>query len=1225
MRPKEAPVENRSAVSSRFSRLVRSLAGAGLLLCLCAAPNAFAQKDTGNIVGKVTDPSGAAVADAKVTVTDADRGTAFESKTNSSGEYVAGPLKPGRYNVAVLKTGFKRSVVGPVELNIQERPAVDVTLQVGAVSETLTVTSEGPQLQTETSDLGQVMNSKRITTLPLNGRNYAQLAQLGAGVAPSEPGSRVSASYGFSANGARALQNNFLLDGVDNNANLGDVLNETAFVIQPPVDAIAEFKVQTNAYSAEFGRGNGAILNAVIKSGTNGIHGSVWEFLRNDKFDATNAFEAFGKQAYRQNQFGFTLGGPIIKNKTFFFGDYEGLRVRQAIPHLSLIPTPTQIGGDFSDLLTDQTVPQVTFDDGTPIPNTVALDCNGNPTFVGEIFNTRLTRFLDPTIPNNHPLNPNGFCGFPINGNGLPTNVFPTGLIDPLGARLSALFPTPNADIAGNNFFSSPRRQESRNNFDIRIDHKISEKNDFFGRFSYEDQPSEIPAPFNNVLDGGGFFDGIEDNSYRSVALSETHIFSPTVVNEFRVGYNRINSHRLQLNSDQDVSGQLGFPGVPFTSTNGGLPNLSFSDGTATIGSSGFLPSIEKQNSYVFTDNLTWIKGRHSLKLGGELRFEQFTIFQPAASRGEMGFGTEFTDNPASPGTGGNAYATFLLGIPDFGDITSLHNVDYRRQIYAGYIQDDWRATDRLTLNLGLRYEVFSTIKEHTNQEGTFDFNSLSLIVPKGQKQQLTPTIAASIPLRATASRGLIDPDLNNFAPRIGFAYKLSEKLVARGGYGIFYGGQENGPFSNPSPGFNPPFFSLENFPTNCGAPSANPHDVDCSAPRLNVLANGFPSDALTDPNVPILYSLDPRLRTPYNQQWHFGFQYQLPSDSVLEISYAGSRGLKLFGFYNGNQAVPTSDLSAATAPRRPAKRAIDSSLPCDLANPDNCDPVFDTSIATFRSNIKSNYNSLQVRWEKRVTRGLQFQASYTYSHALDDASSASLGSQNQGDFRDQTNPNLEYGNADFDVRHRFVFSYSYELPFGKGKMFGGNASGIMNQIIGGWQIAGITTASTGNWFTPTDIETNLSNSDGGGTVFNSARPNVVGNPNGKPCLAGTLFNTCAFETNTVAGSSGNASRNIIRGPGFQNWDLSIFKTFPIREQMGLEFRAEFFNVWNHYNPLFSNPNNIEENIATEHGQDVGPGDSGCSNGNPNSNCAFGFAQSARDPRLVQFALKFTF
>jgi hypothetical protein len=334
---------------------------------------------------------------------------------------------------------------------------------------------------------------------------------------------------------------------------------------------------------------------------------------------------------------------------------------------------------------------------------------------------------------------------------------------------------------------------------------------------------------------------------------------------------------------------------------------------------------------------------------------------------------------------------------------------------------------------------------------------------------------------------------------------------------------------------------------------------------------------------------------------------------------------LKLFGFYNGNQAVPTVDQSAPTAPRRPANKPLDPSLPCDLANPDNCDPVFDTSIATFRSNLNSNYNSLQVRLEKRPTHGLQFQVSYTYSHALDDASSASLGSQNQGDFRDQLNPDLEYGNADFDVRHRFVFSYEYDLPFGKERSFGRDASGWLNKVIGDWQIAGITTASTGNWFTPTDIATDLSNSDGGGTVFGAARPNVVGNPNGKPCLPGTLFNTCAFATNTTLGTFGNASRNIIRGPGFQNWDISFIKAIPVSEAMRFEFRAEFFNAFNHRNPLFSNPNNVEENIATEHGLDVTLANSGCSNGNPNSNCGFGFAQAARDPRFIQFALKFYF
>src|SRR5205823_4782136 len=305
-----------------------------LLLCsiiiVFASTIVFAQKDTGAIAGTVKDSSGALVADAKVTIADVDRGTSLVTNTNSQGEYVVSPLKIGRYNVTVEKQGFKKALAGPVTLNVQERPQINLTVQIGNFNETVTVNTQGPQLESETSELGQVVNSKTAETLPLNGRNYAQLALLGAGVAPSEPGSRVSSSYGFSANGARSLQNNFLLDGVDNNANLGDVLNETAYVIQPSVDAIAEFKVPSNSYSAEFGRGNGAIMNAILKSGTNNLHGDIYEFLRNDKLDARNAFDQFGRQPYKQNQFGFTLGGPIIKNRTFFFGDYEGLRIRQA-------------------------------------------------------------------------------------------------------------------------------------------------------------------------------------------------------------------------------------------------------------------------------------------------------------------------------------------------------------------------------------------------------------------------------------------------------------------------------------------------------------------------------------------------------------------------------------------------------------------------------------------------------------------------------------------------------------------------------------------------------------------------------------------------------------------------------------------------------------------------------------------------------------------------------
>ena len=1198
------PVRSASSQRLQHARHLRTRLILVFILAL-GCVNAAAQKDAGGIAGVVRDPSDAVVAGAKVTIRDIDRGTEFATTTNEQGEYVASPLKIGRYQVSAEKPGFKKAVAGPITVNVGERPAVNITLLVGDIHEVVSVSTKAPLLQTETSDLGQLVDSRQAQTLPLNGRNYAQLALLGAGIAPSEPGSRVEGSYGFSSNGARSLQNNYLLDGIDNNSNLGDVLTGQAYVIQPSVDAIQEFKVQTNAYSAEFGRGNGAILNAVLKSGTNRFHGDLYEFFRNDGLDARNAFDSL-RQPYHQNQFGATFGGPIIKGRTFFFVDYEGLRVLQSLPQLSNIPTPDEIGGDFSSFLTDTPAPQVDAN-GNALPGTTALDCNGNPTFVGEIFNTRLTQ--------NSGANLTGYCGVPIgvDASGNPTNKF--SAIDPLAARLSALFPAPNVNINGSNFLADPKRTYSRNNFDVRIDHELSQKDNLFGTFSYENQPSFTPSPFQNVLDGGAFSDGTEDDSFRSVALSETHVFSSNLINEFRLGYNRINSHRFQLNSNTDVSAQLQYPGVPFGPNIGGLPQISINDGTATIGSSGFLPAIEKQNSYVLTENLTWVHGRHSAKLGTEIRREEFTLFEPASPRGDLSFASDFTDNPGSPTSGGEAFATFLLGIPDFGEITSLQTVDYHRPVYAVYAQDDFRWTQRLTLNLGLRYELFTTVKARNNQQANFDFASDSLIVPAGQNAQLTPFIAANIPIRRTGSSGLIPADLNNFAPRVGIAFQVNRNLVMRAGYGIFYGGDENGPYSNPSPGFNPPFFVTQSFNPPCFLSSANPDptQTDCSIPGFNVLSQGFPASALTDPNTPLLFSVSPKLRTPYTQQWHLGFQYQLPGQSVVEISYAGSHGSDLYNYYNGNQAVPDPTF-CNTPPNTPGNCPTDARRPAKICDnsvfPPNCNPVFDTSINQLRSDGFSNYNSLQARWQKNFSHGLQFEASYTYAHALDDASSANLGSFNNGDFRDQRFPFLEYGNSDFDVRHRFVINYIYQLPFGNGKRFGGDSRGVVNQLIGNWQLAGIVTAQTGNWFTITDALTNVSTSDGGGGVGAfQVRPNVVGNPNARPCVPGTLFNTCAFVDNTIPFTFGNAGRNIVKGPGLQNWDFSIFKVFPVREEMHFEFRTEFFNVWNHVNRVFE-PLGL---IGTE--------PQPLEFGTPQ----FGFPQGARDPRFIQVALKFYF
>jgi hypothetical protein len=1199
------------------------------LLVTCLSGSIWAQKDTGSIVGTVRDPSGAVVSRANVTITDLERGQTFTTTTSDAGEYVAGPLRVGRYTVTVEKGGFKKAVSEAVDLDVQQRIAVNVSLEIGRQNEQILVTGTAPLLETETSELGQVVDRKRVENLPLNGRNFAQLALLSTGTAPSEPGARDEGGYGFSANGARSLQNNFLLDGVDNNSNLPDLLNETNFVIQPSVEALQEFKVQTNAYSAEFGRGNGAIVNAVIKSGTNQIHGSAWEFVRNNKFDGRNYFDPVGPvPQYQQNQFGVTFGGPIVlphlyngMNRSFFFVDYEGYRVRQAQTQTAFVPPTAWRTGDFSSLIDYTTV--------------TGTDCNGVNTYAGEIFDAKLAQV--PKDPNGPPP-----CGVPFQygSNGLPLNIIPAspvapggGSLDPLALRLAALYPTAGPIAAsGNNFVANPVRKETRNNFDVRVDQKFTDRDNTFFRFSFENQPSSIPGTFGGLADGGGFFSGDEDFSYRSFATSWTHIFKPELINEFRLGYNRINAQRLQLNANTNVSEDpsINFPGVPFSPGIGGLPQLTFSD-VATLGSPTFLPSKELQNSYTLSENLTLVKGRHTWKYGTEIRREEFTIFQPAAPRGTLAFGSTFTDNPRAIGTGGTGFASFMAGLTDGGSINNLHNVDYFRNTYAFYAQDDWKVTPSLILNLGLRYELFGTVSDRFNDIGNFDLSdpaNPTIFVPKGQTAQLTPFIAQYVKISATGSRGLINSDLNNFAPRVGMAWQFMPKTVLRAGYGIFYGGQENGPYSNPSPGFNPPFFTNESFVAPCGAPAANPNNPqvlqDCRVSNLQALANGFPGDALVNPNTPIFFSVDKNLRTPYMQQWHFGIEQELPGNSVFALTYAGSKGTKLYTFFNGNQAEPTADPAAATAPRRPVFANLinpQDGNTCSLANPQDCSPVFDTGIDWFRSTGSSNYNSLQARFEKRFSKGLQFQASYTWAHSLDIASNANLGpTQNNSDFRDFRIPQQEYGNSDFDVRNRLVINSIYELPIGQGKYFLGSAHGFENQVVGGWQVATIISISSGNWYTVLDSNGNFANADGGAGGV-SQRPDVVGDWN-RPgpvaanpgCVAPTQihtpsawFNTCAF-VDPPLGSFGNVGRNTIEAPGYRTWDFSMFKFFKTSERTQLEFRAEFFNLLNHTNFLFANSGPQNGNNATILGTSQ-----------------FGSLTAARPPRQIQLALKFSF
>ncbi len=1122
-----------------------------------------AQIDTGSVAGRIVDPTGATVVGADVLLTNTETNLVYHAKSNTSGEWTISPVHIGVYRLTVTAQGFERAVGEAFTLSVQQRQQLDITLQTGSVTTTVEVTGSAPVLETASSERSQLIDSQTMETLPLNGRNPVQLAQLTAGVTISEPGARDEGGFGFSANGARSLENNFLLDGVDDNSNLPDLLNEANYVVMPSVDALQEFRVETDAYSAEFGRATGAVVNATTKSGTNQVHGVVYEFLRNQAFDARNYFDQT-LPPYHQNQFGATLGLPILRNKLFFFADYEGLRISQGQTNTALVPTVAERGGDFSSQLY------------LASPTGVA-DCNGAPTYAGELFDTTLTQASATS--------PTGFCGVPFgyDATGAPSNVIPAAKMDSLGAKLAALYPLPNAAAAGYNYVSNPKLIRTSNQGDVRVDQVLTAKDNIFYRFGISRAPSTIPGPLPGFADGGGFFTGVGDNRAYLLAVSETHVFSPTRVDELRVGYNRLHTNRNQFNSGTNVSGQIGFPGVPFVAgtDNGGLPQMTFND-VATLGSPTYLPSNEIQNTYLLSDVFTLILHDHSLKFGGEIRPEEFTIFQPAAPRGTLSFGPQFTDNPAAQGTGGSGLATLLTGQPDGGSINNINNVDYNRRVYGLFLQDDWRVTPKLTINAGLRYDFFSAILERHNAQSNFNPITGVLDIPASSPAQLTPTLAATIPVNRTASKGLIPPVYTDFSPRFGLAYSFAPKWVLRTAAGLFFNGDESGPYSNPSPGFNPPYFASQSFVGRCGL-SSYAAVSDCSVPGLRVLSQGFPSNSLTDPNTPNLFSED-KLRTPYVAQWHLTVQREIGPKTLVEIAYVGSKGTHLYTTSNLNQATPTADSSAPFAPRRTF-------------------PYVDTAIGWLRSNGFSNYNAGQVRVEQHLSHGVSAIVNYTYSHALGNSSNANLGSQNNDGFRDSRHPELEYGNLDFDVRNRFTAGYTWDLPIGRGMPIAGGSGRLLDTVIGHWQLSGVATLSSGTWFTVTDANANFANSDG------QQRPDFVPGQkfSGKHCAPGTYFNTCAFQDPPL-GSFGNVSLNSVNGPGVENLDMSLLKTILVHEAMHVELRGEFYNALNHPNFLFAAAGPQNSNNATVFGS---------------SN--FGYVTAARDPRLIQLGAKFYF
>ncbi len=785
-----------------------------LLLGLVLPSRVLSQVDMGSVSGTVKDASGGVIPGATVTLTNDGTGISISTTSGSVGEYTFSPVKIGHYSVSAEIKGFQKVRQNNVTVDVQQKVVVDLSLPVGQSIETVIVDAAPPALQTQEASVGQVIEEQAINALPLNGRNFTFLAQLSVGVTQGQQDTRgLGASGSFSANGMRPSQNNYLLDGMDNNTNLVDFLNGTAYVVRPPVDAIQEFKVETNNYSAETGRSGGAVLNATVKSGTNQFHGSAWEFIRNDKLDAANFFENSGgipKGRYQQNQFGATIGGPIRHNKTFFFADYEGTRIRQALTSTNTVPTALERSSGYTNLS------ELLTQGGTYLP-----DALGRTFPLGQVFDPATTRgvtcgVVDPVTGITAPCTgvpPGTLVGFvrePFAG-----NMISADRLDANAIKLLNLFPPPTNSNLFLNYTANPVSSINTDQFDVRVDHTFSEKDNIFTRFSYIDNPSFIPGAFGGIADGGSFSDGNQTSKSLNAVVSETHLFSTSLVNEVRAGYSRLAATRLQPNADTPgIPAQYGIAGIPNNASNGGLGSIFFT-GLNTLGSNEYLPSIELSTNTEITDNVTKTAGRESFKMGFTYQRLGFSILQPAAGRGAWSFTGAYTEVPSQSG-GNTGLAQMLLtpipgNVPGAADyvggaddvyVSNFANSSMKHNYFGTYFQDDIKVTPKLTVNLGLRWEYFGQLLENYGAQSNFlpsgsNGSSTFLMTKKRCNTPLSPDFYAAaqadnINIVCSSQPGLGVSQKLNFAPRVGFAYQPTRKFVIRGGYGIFYGGFEN-------------------------------------------------------------------------------------------------------------------------------------------------------------------------------------------------------------------------------------------------------------------------------------------------------------------------------------------------------------------------------------------------------------------------------------------------
>jgi hypothetical protein len=1075
-----------------------ALALAGLLV---GAPSE-AQVTTGTIAGSVKDEQGAAVPGASVTITEVNKGTVGTYATDADGTFQVPFLIPGTYDVAIELTGFRKYTHRGVVLQVNQRARVDATLAVGVLTEVTEVIGLAPLTRTDSAELGEVIEERAVRELPLNGRNFATLVYLVPGVTPGQAGENLSGAStfnprgasNFNALGSQANTNAWLVDGIDNNEYTFNTV-----IVQPTVESVREFKVLTGTFSAEFGRGAG-VVSVSTKSGQNAWHGTAFEYLRNEKFDAKNFFAlpTAPKAPLDRHQFGASLSGPIIRNKTFFFVDYAGQKEERGQVFVNTVPTAATRRGDFSDY----------------------RDRSGN-----------LIVIYDPLTTRPNP-NGSGVVRDPF-----PGNVIPANRLDPVGRNVASIYPLPNGPGNFDNYTSTVNRSVRDHSFTGRVDHRAGNKDNFFARFSYEkyklDAPQGqaaccLPTPTEAAaaFDLGPFVAGIQNTRLTTMggAASWTHLFGPNVVNEMRVGFAKTNPETRQSDYGHQSSTSLGIQGINVSDYTTGLPNLNIQDITGISGGPAFLPVNPKQIHYQVEDTLSWVKGEHTFKTGYRFLLRKPTPFTHTNTRSSISVNRNLTNNPQT-NSQGSGISTLLLGYTTGGSRGFLLDFyEMTNSEHSAFVQDDWKASDRLTVNAGLRYEVYVPDTEAKDRLPNFDPVSLELVYAGENADR-----HANKKTR-----------WGNFAPRIGAALDVTgdAKNVLRAGYGRSF-------FPVPYAAGN---LLDQNVPDSISQNySVETNPLDFSPSRVPRLSNPFPPIVPVKPRGtaelnaanPLVFGHAFSNETPHMDTWQVSYERQLTNTLMAEVAYAGSKGSNLIWVGNINEVQPGPGTQASRRLIQPLSNVV--------------------TINYFDTNNRSIYHGLQVKVNQRFARGLQYLASYTFGKSLDYAGAPASGGGAVGGPQSVTLFDQSKGPSGFDVKHRFVLSWVWALPFGADHRLA--SSGLLRPILQDWQFGGIVTLSTGRPFT-VFLNTGVNNGA-------PSWPDRIGDGRLDKPTVDLWFDPTAFKA-PAPNHYGTSGRGVLYAPGTQTVDVTLSRTFPIN-RFRVQFRADAFNLFN--TPQFGFPN----------------------------------------------------